>query len=116
MFTLNGPLKIAQGQVRGESNNGQPTQTGTIEIDGFTPGTSAQIVITGWSFEFMYGDHNILNMGMWLQQAVLGDWRWAQEVTVGNNGDIKARYHCFTGSENQDNPFKVLINYAVIGE
>lgn len=55
-------------------------------------------------------------MGMWLQEAEPGGWHWAQEVTVREDGMIHATYYCFTGSENQDNPFRVVINYAVIGE
>jgi hypothetical protein len=55
-------------------------------------------------------------MGMWLQQAVLGEWRWAHEVDVQPDGKILARYYCFTGSENRDNPFTFLVNYAVFGE
>lgn len=114
---IQGGLLIAQGQVRGTSYNGQPVATGVIHEGGFKPGTPAHIVITGWSFIFRSGDHPILQEGMWLQTVTTtGDWVWAQEVTVQADGYVTARYYTFAGSENQDNPFDVLINYAVFGQ
>lgn len=110
-----GPLKIVHGQVRGESADGKDATTEPIVAGGFTPGSKAHVVLTGWNFTFKYGDHPIVTMGMWLQQAVLGEWRWAQEVDVQPDGNILARYYCFTGSENRDNPFTFLVNYAVFG-
>jgi len=115
---VQGGLLIAQGQVRGSSPNGQPVATDPpIHVGGFKPGTAAHIVITGWSFQFKFGDHPILNMGMWLQSwTSTGDWVWAQEVPVQADGTVTARYITFAGSQNQDNPFDVLINYAIFGE
>jgi hypothetical protein len=113
---VQGGLLIVQGQVRGSSPNGQPVATDVIHQVGFKPGTLAHIVITGWSFQFKFGDHLILNMGMWLQSwTPRGNWAYVQEVPVQPDGTITARYITFTGSQNQDNPFDVLINYAIFG-
>jgi hypothetical protein len=111
-----GITKIVHGQVRGESHNGQDATTEEIVAQGFTPGSKAHIVLAGWSFNFTFGDHPIVSMGIWLQQAVLGEWHWAQDVNVQPDGSVHARYYCFTGSENRDNPFTFLVNYAVFGE
>mgnify|MGYP000991723773 CR=1 FL=1 len=111
-------MRIVQGQVRGQSLDGRDTWSGEIRDGGFAPNTVAHIVITGWSFKFTSGDHNILEMGLWLQQAVTGGggWNWAQDVSVHADGTVWARYYGFAGSENRDNPFTFLVNYAVIGQ
>ena len=109
-------MRIVQGQVRGTSPNGREAPTEPFSVGGFTPGTKAHVVLTGWSFEFTYGDHPILKMGIWLQQDVQGVFQWCHDVDVRADGTIVARYIGFAGSENMDNPFTFLVNYAVIGE
>jgi hypothetical protein len=109
---------IVTGQVRGTSTDGKDTVSGEIKVGGFNPGSIAHIFLTGWSFKFTYGDHNILELGLWLQQARLGGagWEWAHDLTVNPDGSIWARYYAFIGSQNRDNPFTFLVNYAVYGE
>jgi hypothetical protein len=108
-------MMIVQGQVRGESKDGKDAGSDPITVGGFKPNSIAHIVVTGWSFKFSYGDHPILEMGIWLQQAVYGDWAWCQYVNVHPDGTVHARYYAFAGSQNRDNPFTFLVNYAVIG-
>lgn len=110
---------VVQGQVRGESPDGKDATTEDINVRGFQPNTLAHVVVTGWSFKFTYGDHPVKEMGIWLQQAVIGDpvgWEWCHAVSVQPDGTVHARYYGFAGSENRDNPFTFLVNYAVIGE
>jgi hypothetical protein len=111
-------IRIVTGQVRGQSSDGKDAQTDSIAVGGFIAGTVAHVVLTGWSFKFSYGDHPILEMGIWLQKAITGGggWDWCLGVPVDHNGNVEARYYAFAGSENRDNPFTFLVNYAVIGE
>jgi hypothetical protein len=109
-------LRIVTGQVRGESVDGKDTTTGPITCGGFKPNTLAHVVMMGWSVKFRFGDHPILEMGIWMQQAVLGAWEWCLDANVHPDGSIECRYYGFAGSENRDNPFDLLVNYAVIGE
>jgi hypothetical protein len=113
---------IRQAQVRGESPDGKNTVSEPIKQGGFKPNTWATVVLTGWSFDFKYGDHNILKLGLYLQRwnkEAIGkenEWVWAHGVDVHDDGTVNARYYAFIGSENMDNPFTFLVNYAVIGE
>ena len=110
---------FVHGQVRGTSNDGKDVASDEITVGGFVPGSIAHILVTGSSFKFTYGDHPILEMGYWLQQAALGGtgWNWScGDVLAQDDGTVHARYWGFAGSQNRDNPFTFLVNYAVIGE
>lgn len=112
-------MTFVHGQVRGTSADGKDVASSEIVVGGLVPGSTAHIVMTGSSFKFTYGDHPILEMGYWLQQAQLGGtgWDWSLgDIRVQNDGTVHARYYGFAGSQNRDNPFTFLVNYAVIGE
>ncbi len=112
-------MKIVAGQVRGASNDGKDVASEEITQSGFAPGSIAHIFVSSSSFKFTYGDHPILEIGYWLQEAALGGtgWNWSPgDVRVQDDGRVHARYWGFAGSQNRDNPFTFLVNYVVIGE
>src|SRR5512142_94091 len=101
---------IKQGQVRSDSSNGQPVDTTPIHEFGFRPGSVASVVITSWYFEFKFGDHPVKKIGMLLRSA--DHQAWYVGVPVQPDGSVAATYLTYAGSENQDNPFTAVINYA----
>ncbi len=106
-----------QAQIRGRSIDGKNAVTEDLVFEGLRPGSLAHLFLTGWSFKFSSGDHPILEVGIWLQQKLPNqDWNWAHQLNVDNHGVARARYVGFIGSENRDNPFEFLINYALMGE
>lgn len=105
------------GRVDASSNNGENTVTAEINQGGWKPNTWVHISITGWSFKFKSRDHRILEMGIFLQDAQRGEWTWSTGgVWADENGNIKARFFVFTGSENRDNPFDAVVCWGAIGE
>ena len=54
-------------------------------------------------------DHPILTMGLWLQQVVVGEWKWAHEVDIQADGTVHAGYIGFYTSSATP-----LVTYAVV--
>ena len=111
--------KIVTGQVSGESQNGEVAYTEDIPLvnawEKFKPGQPAFVVICGFSFDFKSGHHPIFKQSVYLQEAHLGQWDYANRAIVLPDGTIKARFAAQIGSEGLDNPFKFKVHYAVIG-
>lgn len=110
--------RIVQAQVRARSKDGKDAYSEEFKQGGFKPKTTAYVVMSSWSFEFTFGDHNLYQIGLYLQhaQAGGGGWAYGDGVPVQEDGTIWCRYRGFVGSENMDNPFTFLVNYTVIGE
>lgn len=109
-------MRMVSGTIDITSNDGKERYSNMIEVPGWKPGSLAYIAISSWHMEFLYGDHNIKKIGMLLQRAVPGGWDWATNFPIGTEGIVRARFKVYAGSENMDNPYRIIVNYILIGE
>jgi hypothetical protein len=100
-------LTIKSGQVRAHSNGGWATVD--QRITGLVPGTTAGVVLSGWSFDSDYASDG--QTAIWLWDVTNN--RWATEFPVSNTGEINVR---FIGLYSDTNAFDFLVNYVVIGQ
>ena len=99
-------ISIKSGQVRAHSDGGWATVD--KKISGLSPGTTAVVVLSGWSFDSDYPSDGQTAIWLW---DITEDY-WATEFPVSDSGEINVR---FIGLYSDTNPFDFLVNYAVIG-
>ncbi len=100
-------ISIKSGQVRAHSNGGWATVD--KNISGLSPGTTAVVVLSGWSFDSDYPSDGQTAIWLW---DIAANY-WATEFPVSDTGEISVR---FIGLYSDTNPFDFLVNYAVIGQ
>ena len=100
-------LTIKSGQVRAHSDGGWATVNQTIS--GLEPGTTAVVVLSGWSFKSDYPSDKQTAIWLW---DITANY-WATEFPVSNTGEINVR---FIGLYSDTKPFDFLANYAIIGQ
>lgn len=97
------------GQVRGHSNGGWGIAD--ANITGLTPGATAYVALTGWSFVSNSSSQG--NIGIWTQTPYGNNWSWGLTQQVDANGLARVR---FIGLYNDQKPFDFLVNYLVIAQ
>jgi hypothetical protein len=100
-------VAIKSGQVRAHSNGGWAAVD--QKITGLVPGTTAAVVLSGWSFDSDFPSDGQTAIWLW---DITNNY-WATEFPVSNTGEINVR---FIGLYSDTNPFDFLVNYVVMGQ
>lgn len=113
-----GADKIVTESTSATSPDGKPAHAVIfLPADTFKPKSIVHIVPIGWSYTFTYGHHPILKQSLLLEQPKYNapETQLVPYATARSDGSVLAGYLVEFGSENQDNPFTVDIEYMALG-
>ncbi len=105
---------LGTGEASGTSNGGGGVAA--IAGTGFEPGSTVFVALLGWELQFANNqDHQIHEIGMRPQNAVLGGMEWSGGLLVREDGTFGGQYWTCFDDDHDDDPYRFTMRYALIG-